>query len=80
MEEALLMVCLWILVHHGFKYKPHSSDDAVINDGGDDVKMRSLIIGIFLALVLLATSPARLLGLKGRERGQVDLLLRGSPH
>ena len=42
--------------------------------------MRSLIIGVLLALVLLPTGAAGLLRLEGRQRRQVDLLLRGSPH
>ena len=37
------------------------------------------LLGRLLSLVLLAAGPAGLLGLEGRQRGEVDLLLRGGP-
>jgi len=45
-----------------------------------ELKYLSLLFGLLLSLVLLATGPAGLLGLEGREGGEVDLLLGGGPH
>lgn len=38
------------------------------------------LLSRLLSLVLLPAGPAGLLGLKGRQRGKVDLLLRGGPN
>jgi hypothetical protein len=40
---------------------------------------RASLLGRLLAFVFLAAGAAGLLGLEGRERGEVDLLLGGSP-
>jgi hypothetical protein len=46
---------------------------------GIDSSTGSLFDGLLLALVFLAAGPAGLLGLEGREGGEVDLLLGGGP-
>ena len=49
-------------------------------EGNGRLKYPSFVVLFLLAFVFLAAGTAGLLGLEWRQRGQIDLFLRGSPH